>query len=99
MFLFFKSLEEVNKGLIKLAKEKSLNIIIQNDICQIKIKNQTNDEDIIIEAGGAQIEGDELTERVVVPFVLELKNKIINLENGSYGLKNKMKEMEIKINI
>ena len=99
MFLFFKSLEEVNKGLIKLAEEKSLNIIIQNDICQIKIKNQTNDEDIIIEAGGAQIEGDELTERVVVPFVLELKNKIINLENGSYGLKNKMKEMEIKINI
>ena len=97
--MFFKSLEEVNKGLIKLAKEKSLNIIIQNDICQIKIKNQTNDEDIIIEAGGAQIEGDELTERVVVPFVLELKNKIINLENGSYGLKNKMKEMEIKINI
>ena len=97
--MFFKSLEEVNKGLIKLAEEKSLNIIIQNDICQIKIKNQTNDEDIIIEAGGAQIEGDELTERVVVPFVLELKNKIINLENGSYGLKNKMKEMEIKINI
>lgn len=97
--MFFKSLEEVNKGLIKLAKEKSLNIIIQNDICQIKIKNQTNDEDIIIEAKKTQIENNELTEKIIIPFILELKNKIINLENENIELKNKMKEMEIKINI
>ena len=97
--MFFKSLEEVNKGLIKLAEEKSLNIIIQNDICQIKIKNQTNDEDIIIEAKKTQIENNELTEKIIIPFILELKNKIINLENENIELKNKMKEMEIKINI
>ena len=97
-FLLFQSLEEVNKTLIKLVQEKNLNIVAQNDICQIKIKNQINGEEFIIEAKKTKIENNELTEKTIIPIIKELKNKIENLENENKELRNKNLNLENKMN-
>ena len=93
-FLLFQSLEEVNKTLIKLVQEKNLTIVAQNDICQIKIKNQINGEEFTIEAKKTKIENNELTEKTIIPIIKELKNKIENLENENKEFKNKIEKLE-----
>ena len=94
-FLFFPNIKEVGKTLIKLSKNKNLNIIIENNICKIIIKNQINDEEFIIELSKKEKDIKQEIESFI-PLLLELKNKNEKLENENNLLKQKNENLEKK---
>ena len=94
-FLFFQNIKEVSQTLIKLSKNKNLNIIIENNICKIIIKNQINDEEFIIELSKKEKDIKQEIESFI-PLMLELKNKNEKLENENNLLKQKNENLENK---
>ena len=97
-FLFFQNIKEVSQTLIKLSKNKNLNIIIENNICKIIIKNQINDEEFIIELSKKEKDIKQEIESFI-PLMLELKTKIEKLENENNLLKQKNENLEKRIAI
>ena len=73
-FLFFQNVQEVSQNLIKSSKKNNLSVIIENNICKIKIINQINDEEFTIELSKKEKDIKQEIESFI-PLILELKKK------------------------
>ena len=94
-FLFFQNVQEVGQNLIKLSKKNNLSVIIENNICKIKIINQINDEEFTIELSKKEKDIKQEIESFI-PLIVELKQKIENLEKENNSLKQKNEFLEKK---
>ena len=94
-FLFFQNVQEVGQNLIKLSKKNNLSVIIENNICKIKIINQINDEEFTIELSKKE---KDIKQEIgsFIPLILELKKKIEDLEKENNLLKQKNEFIEKK---
>ena len=94
-FLFFQNVQEVSQNLIKSSKKNNLSVIIENNICKIKIINQINDEEFTIELSKKEKDIKQEIESFI-PLILELKKKIEDLEKENNLLKQKNEIIEKK---
>jgi hypothetical protein len=94
-FLFFQNVQEVGQNLIKLSKKNNLSVIIENNICKIKIINQINDEEFTIELSKKEKDIKQEIESFI-PLIVELKKKIENLKKKNKSLKQKNEFLEKK---
>lgn len=100
-FFLFSDLQECNQNIIKLVKNKeNINVKIENNICKFIIKNQINDDEIILELTKKDTEGKEQNNEDIkdsIPLLGELKKKLDELEEKNENLENKHKELEKKV--
>ena len=94
-FLLFQNVQEVSQNLIKSSKKNNLSLIIENNICKIKIYNQINDEEFTIELSKKEKDIKQEIESFI-PLILELKKKIEDLEKENKLLKQKNEIIEKK---
>ena len=94
-FLLFQNVHEVSQNLIKSSKKNNLSVIIENNICKIKIYNQINDEEFTIELSKKEKDIKQEIESFI-PLILELKKKIEDLEKENNLLKQKNEIIEKK---
>ena len=96
-FQQFENLFKIQEKLIELQKENKLNIIKdeKNNIFRIIFKNQANNNDVIIDLPKKEMNAPEQIENVIVPFIVQLQEKLSKLEQENDLLKKRVAFLEL----
>ena len=92
-FLLFENSEQVKLSLIKMANEKNITIIEENDKCKINIKNQINNTQFSININLKTKDIKSEMENIILE-IIESKEKNENLEKRVIYLEEYIKKLE-----
>ena len=95
-FLVFRDTKETCQILINSSQKKNLYIIHDNNICKIKIINPINGEEFTFEVPKKDKDIKQEIQTNIIPLMIEMKNKINELEKDNKDLKQKIIVLEKK---